>query len=212
MSRDGARGSQSQAQTGNFFRVCIPAPISIVSCRAWECIRWLAALTVTWLVMFGLPLIYQRRLARLDQSPGEQLALEGLPAQEAERGGRASTQPSDPSRTQTARVLIQRCVLEWQVCVKVNAIILTYALWYILLPHSDYICSLIGALFAMLPRTSICRALLYMAFFVALSALIIGVCYLVHFQHAHGSEGGLWLSHVGAGPIHPAAYSHVSSP
>lgn len=140
MSRDGARGSQSQALTGNFVRVRILSPISTVSCRVWEGMRWLAALTVMWLVMFGLPLIYQRRLARLDQSPGEQSASEQLPAQEAGRGGRASTQPfeePDPSPTQTARALIQRCVLEWQKCVKVNAITLTYVPWYILLPRSD---------------------------------------------------------------------------
>ena len=65
----------------------------------------------------------------------------------------------------------------------------------------------------MLQSTYVYRALLYTAFFVALSALVIGLFYLVHFQHAQGSEeGGLWLSHVGAGSIQPTAYSHIFSP
>jgi len=80
--------------------------------------------------MLGLPLIYEGRLAKLERSAGEQLALEQIPAQETERIERANTQQfAEPNLlgVQRAQSLIKRCVFEWQACAMLNTVTLGYA-------------------------------------------------------------------------------------
>jgi hypothetical protein len=127
-SMDGERESQPPARDSVIARIL--GPFLNLSQRVSEGVRWFAAFTVRWVVMLGLPLIYERRLAKLGHCSGEQLALEQIPAHEAERSGGASTQAldeSNPSGIQMGRRLAKRCVLEWRACAMLNTVTLGYA-------------------------------------------------------------------------------------
>jgi len=108
--RDGER--EFQPQNRKPLHAGILESFLTLSRRVWEGIRWLAAFIVIWLVMLRLPLIYEARLARLERSSGEQLALGQT---QAEWSARASMQPLDeldPSGIQKGHSLVKRCVLE----------------------------------------------------------------------------------------------------
>ena len=199
-SRDDGR--ESRSANGGFLRARLDA-LSMLSHRVSGVICALAAFTFMWLVMLGLPLIYEARLAKLEQSAGEQLAFEQTTAQAAERVEEANTQQfaePNPAESQTGQVLIKRCVFEWQACAMLNTVTLGYAFEFALPPSADPDCSLVGTLLSTTTDSNpyICRALLYLAIVVELWALVIGIIYLAHFRYFQNSgESGLWLSHVG---------------
>jgi len=109
-------------------------PVRILESFVWEEIHRLASSIVILFIMLRWPLVYEARLARLERSSGEQLALGQTPA---ERSARASTQPfdePDPLGIQKGQSLVNRCGLEWQACVMLNTAALGYAFPFTLLP------------------------------------------------------------------------------
>ena len=180
-------------------RVPVVNPFVLCAQRVWIAFGWAAKLVFIWLVMLGLPFVYEKRLVRYSWNSGERLALPQF-ARTSGSGGPAS-HLLDESELQFSKGFIKRCVLEWRVfSTTLNVVILRLDSP---LPRCSVLsvvtldCSLAIALLSTLNGQLLTRTLLYSTFACALLAFVIGSVYSVHLEHIQGTqECSIWLLRV----------------
>jgi len=98
---------------------------AVSSQHLWDGFFWAARLFI-WFIMFGLPLVYEKRLADYSWNSVERLALQQLePRARASETGGAAMHVLDESELQLSKRFIKRCVLEWRVfATTMNVVIL----------------------------------------------------------------------------------------
>jgi hypothetical protein len=118
-----SRGDSHETTAG----CCLPAvrAFTVRSQRAWDGFFWAAKLVLVWLIMLGLPAVYERRLAGRSWSAGERLALQQLAARaRAPATGGAAMHPFDDSEIQVSKSFVKWCILEWRVCATLSVVVL----------------------------------------------------------------------------------------
>ena len=174
-------------------------PLVVCAQRVWIAFSWAAKLVFVWLVMVGLPLVYEKRLVCHSWDSGERLALQ-QPARTSGTGAPASHLLNEPE-LHISKMFIKRCVLEWRVfATTLNVVILRSG---DSLPYCSVLnlvtrtFSLTIALLSILNGQLLTRTLLYSTFACALSAFVIGSVYSVHLEHIQDTqECSRWLSRV----------------
>lgn len=110
------------------FWVPVVKAFAVCSQRVWDGFRSAVRLAVIWIIMLGLPLVYEKRLEGHLWNLEGPLALRELTARAQAFGiGGVAMQTMhllDESELRVSKRFIKRCVIEWRVFATINVVIL----------------------------------------------------------------------------------------